>query len=269
VLPDLPVPMAEAIEKALHPHPGERGDARELARAVYDSGTARPIQPVSGDDPAHMLTHRVRSMARGEDDQPASRRSRREELRTRSRAAHQRVVASLVAVVVLGLCGVVVAGMDRDRVVAPAVAESAQAATQPSAARIEPAAPPAYGDVLQHLVDARARAWNDGDPTALPAAFAPDSAQLARDIDLIEGAIDAGHRYAGLAFDIGEVAVLTESEDRVTLRATVQTSGYAVRTETAERTHVEERPGESAPVVLTLVRVSDGWRIAEVSPAEV
>lgn len=273
VLPDVPVPMAEAIEKALHPHPGERGDGRELARAVYDAGTARPIQPVSGHDPAHMLTHRVRSAP--DEQQQESRRGRREELRSRSRAAHQRVVASLAGALLLGLCGTVVAGQDRGAPMAPAsdATPSARAAPtpapEPTAHAVETPGAVEFDGIVQDLVDARARAWNDADVAALPAVFAADSAQLARDAELITTAVDAGHTYAGLAFAVDDVTVLTESADRVTVRTTVQTSGYTVRTETAQHTDVEDRSAQSARVVLTLVRLGDGWRIAEVSPGEV
>lgn len=63
--------------------------------------------------------------------------------------------------------------------------------------------------------------------------------------------------------------MLTESADRVTLRTTVQTSRYAVHTDTAGVTSVEDRPAQTESIVLTLVRSADGWRIAQVSPDEV
>ena len=102
--------MAAMIEDALGADPQLRCTAHELATGIYESTPAAPVRPGHGDDPAAMLTHRVRELARETSTSvPTSRSARRQELRSRSRAAHLRVVAAAVLALVLGGAGIAVA----------------------------------------------------------------------------------------------------------------------------------------------------------------
>lgn len=256
----VPPAMAEALERALHPDPGSRGDGRELATAVYASAQATPIEPVAGEDPALMLTHRVRELAR-EAEPVVSRRARHTELRTRSRAVHLRVLTMLVTAVLLGVTGIWVASAGRGSGPSPVAPAPAAKTVEPSAVAVAP--PLDYREVLQELVDARARAWVNGDSGLLQLTFAADSATLRSDESLIGEAVAGGHEYVGLTFSAADVSVLSETEDTTQVSATLETSGYAVHTGSA----IEQRAPVTSQVVLTLVKASDGWRISEVEPA--
>lgn len=286
-VPGVAPAMEQALEQALDPDPTARGDGRALAAAVYAAGTAVPIRPVSGDDPAQMLTHRVRDLARAEADPESAptRAARRVELRTRHRAAHLRVLAMFVAALVLGVAGIAVANLGRGAPVAPTQGTGIDAATGDSADEADPAGSagstgglsavdietsPAvdYAGVVQRLVDVRARAWTSGDPGQLAGVFAPASDHLEHDEMLISSAAAAGHGYTDLAFVVDQVHVLSESTERVTLQTTVQTSRYAVHTEAGSGVAVEERPAVTSRVTLTLVRTDGDWRIAAVMPID-
>lgn len=277
LLPDVPEQLAEALERALHPDPALRGDARSLATMAYGSGPAKPVQPVAGEDPALMLTHRVRGMAAVDERAPDETRSdRRAALRSRRRASHLRVLATLVVALLLGGGGLTVAHLSRGE--SAPLAPATQPRSQPTAVAVEVSAPMDYRGLVQDLVDSRAAAWTSADPARLDDAFAPGSGLHASDAALITEAAAQGHTYADLAFAVEDLQVLTESADRLTIRATLTTSGYAVRTRTAAVTSVEERAGSSSQVVLTLARVDDGisspqfsedaWRILEVTPVD-
>lgn len=264
----VPAEMVDGLERALHPDPAQRGTARELATRIFDSALPAPITPGSGTSPETMLTHRVRELARDASGasarprSPHSRRERREELRTRSRAAHLRIVTSLVAAVLLGGVGVAVAATGRGEPSAPAPASLS--ATPVSVTPVTPVTPL---EVLDALVAARAAAWANGEIDALAEVFAADSEALERDVDLLSSAIAGGHHYEGLAFEVTQAQALEESVDRLRIAATVTTTGYAVRTDSSSGTSVEQRGGRSDQVQFVLIRgPAEAWRIGEIRP---
>lgn len=247
--PATPAALADAIEQALDPDPASRGTARDLATAVYATTSPAPIVPVAGDDPAVMLTHRVRELARAAEPEPVmSRRERHTELRSRARAVHVRMLTMFVAVVLLGAAGIAIA-----------MAGRAPAPVAPALTR----APVDYTAIVQDLVDARAVAWTHGDPALLPNAFAEGSETLRSDESRIGEAVAGGHTYEGLEFAVATLEVLSESDETVRLRTRLETSEYAVRTGDES----EQRPAATSRLVLTLVRAGEEWRIGEVAPA--
>lgn len=266
----VPDALQRALERALHPDPTQRGDGRELATAVYGSAAAAPIEPGEGTDEATMLTYRVRELARAAqpDGGPASgqtRRARHVALRHRSRRAHLRVLTTLVAAVLIGVVGITAAAVGRGADPVPA-APARDGSLAPRAAPSDAASPTDYTAIVAGLVEARAKAWTARDVATLTASFAPGSAALAGDTSRLAEAEQAGHRYEGLEFSVSDVRVLAESEDRLLLEATIETSPYAVRTDAAEGTSAVAREGTSDRLRLHLVRDEAGWRISEVEP---
>ena len=270
IVPEVPSAMQEAFERALHPDPALRGDGRALATAIYASAPAAPVQPGEGSDEATMLTHRLRQRARaaahleGPGGSPTrTRRGRHAELRSRSRSAHLRIVTTFVAAVVIGAVGVAAAAAGRGLdppPVAPASSSVAPPLAEPTG--VGPGAD--YTLLLQSLVQARAAAWADGDPAVLDACFTPGSAALANDTTLLARAAEAGHRYDGVEFSVAEVRVRVETEDRLMLEASIETSPYAVHTNGAGGASVVTRDATRSRVELTVVLTEAGWRISEV-----
>lgn len=294
LVPSVPSGLAEAIERALEGEPEHRGTARDLAAAVYEATRAAPISMVHGDDPALFLTHRVREIVRTAGE-PLTRSQRRSDLRARSRHSHLRVVATLVLTVLLGAAGVAVAKTDRapaptlgaverDRTEPPTTeppTTEPPTTVTPASASDSAAAAPAPHEVLQGLLDVRARAWAKGSREDLAAVFEPGSPMLAHDSAALAQA--SVFVYEGLAFTASEVRVLSDSNDRITLVATVSTSRYGVRrvagpdvedtevedTEVedteVEDTEVERRPESRSRLRFVLARQDPGWRISEVA----
>ena len=299
----VPPAMRRALEDALHPEPAQRCGARELATAVYGAAAAAPIEPGEGLDETTMLTHRVRELARATSASsvaPDSRAARRTALRSRSRAAHLRVAATLVAAVVIGVAGVAAAAAGRgggtpaqadvpagrppaaaQDTAAPVAtsapsgdaAQPATTAAQPTTTAPQPtttAEPTTAADataVVEELVHARASAWTDRDVGALGATFAQDGPALANDRALLAAAEAGGYRYEGLRFAVDDVRLLVEAEDLLRVEATITTSSYAVRHEDGSLASTSARQATSVRARLTLVLTEVGWRIREVEPA--
>ena len=279
LVPTVPGALAEAIERALEAEPEHRGTAHDLATAVYEATRPAPISMVHGDDPALFLTHRVREIAR-EAREPMTRTERRSDLRSRSRRSHLRVLATLVVAVLLGGVGVAVAASSRAPVptlgavegaatkpptTKPSTAEPATTATPVSASATATADPTAH-EVLQGLLDTRARAWTKGSTEDLAAVFAPDTPMLAHDAAALAQA--SGFVYEGLEFVASEVRVHSESSGRITVLATVTTSPYDVRRVAgtdAKDPDVEPRPGARSRLRFILTREDQGWRSGEVA----
>lgn len=271
LVPEVPAAMRETLEHALHPEPAQRCGARELATAVYGSATAVPIEPGEGTDEATMLTHRVRELARAASPSSVtsdSRAARRIALRTRSRSAHVRVVATLVAAVVIGAAGIAAAAAGRGGGPSPPVVPVAE---------LPEASPPSGVDpgedtdptvvVVEELVEARAAAWTHRDADALAAAFTVSGPAHASDTALLAAAEAAGYRYEGLRFAAADVRLLAEAEDLLLVEATITTSPYAVRGEDGTLVSTRTQQATSVRVQLTLVLTELGWRIREVAPA--
>lgn len=273
LVPSVPEELAEAIERALDPEPDQRGTAGDLSTAVYAATRAAPISMVQGEDPAHFLTHRVREHARKarESSEPMTRSQRHSSLRSRSRTVHLRVLASLVVAVLLGAAGVSVAASSRAP--APGVPGQGSGAVVESVTSLPATTPavPHVHEVLQGLLDARARAWttDTGNSAGLFEVFGPDTPMLASDMAALEQA--AGFAYEDLEFTASDVRVHSESSDHIVVVATVTTSDYAVRAAaraaddtTAEDIAAERRPASEARLRLTLTRADQGWRIVAV-----
>ncbi len=117
-------------------------------------------------------------------------------------------------------------------------------------------------DTLQGLVDARAHAWESGDPEALAMALAARSPALAADSADLGEAAAAGVDYAGVEFtvvtaEVDSAAQPTASGDAVRLVGTVARAPLTVRgpggaTQTGAAVH---------DVVWELRRMDNGWRI--------
>lgn len=275
LVPTVPAPLVETLEQAMQPDPERRPRARDLSTILYGSATAVPIRPGPPGDPATMLTQRVRELARAaarEDAAPRewTRAGRRAVLRRRSRAAHLRVAAALVAMVVLGGAGVAVASAQRGTASLPTAPGSSPtplvaAIETARGADIDPA--DRFIALLEPLVRARADAWNRADPDLLADCFAPASTALEVDSEVLAGALADGHRYEGVTFAAVEVDPVSETEDRVTLETTLTTGPYVVRTSAGHET----RAGSSARVRLMLQRVepSTGGPVGSASNATV
>ncbi|WP_193315379.1 serine/threonine-protein kinase [Nostocoides sp. F2B08] len=285
--PTVPAALGEALAQALHPDPELRPRPRELSTVLSGSTHALPVRPGAQGDPATMLTQRVRELARAAAREDAAlaastRADRRAVLRRRSRAAHLRVAAALVAMVLLGGVGVAVASAQRGTAVPTAPGPGGTpSAVSVTAADDEPVDPAdRFAAMLEPLVRARADAWNGADPDLLTACFAPASVALEQDRELLAGALAEGHRYEGVSFAARAVEAVSESEDRVTLEATLTTDPYAVRISGGRDT----RPGTTTRVRLELVRVdtsadgvvdppgseaaTTGWRIADIEAVD-
>ncbi|MDO5503675.1 MAG: serine/threonine-protein kinase [Actinomycetia bacterium] len=282
---EIPEEMVQALERALHWDPLRRGDARDLATAVYASAQARPVDPPDESDPATMLTHRVRRRAAADDEDRGGEHAepeggRHAQLRDRSRPAMLRAVAALVAALVLGVAGVLTSALARST--DDVSADPGSAPTLPADWGLEDqgdqSGDPEQGDadqgdpvstaLLQSAVDARATAWNTGDIGALAAAFTPDGGEL--DTRLLSEAAASGHSYDGLTFTVDEAITVEESVDRLVLAAIVTTSSYVVHPAAdavaGPGAQPESRPAESAHVVFTLVKDGTAWLIDQVGP---
>lgn len=269
LVPEVPEPMRSALERALHPEPDQRGGGRDLATTIYGSAPAAPIEPGEGADPATLLTHRVRELARAGQPEVGevgdSRRARHAALRTRSRRSHLRALTTLVAALVIGGAGVAAAAVGRGADPTP-VAPSVGSPGPTLVAAPDIRRPMDYAALVGGLVTARAAAWSSGDPTDLAASFAEGTAAHADDVERLAQAQRAGHRYDGLQFSVSDILLVTESVDRLGIEATIATSSYAVHSTVADDTRVVERAATSARVELTLVRAEVGWRISAVEP---
>lgn len=118
---------------------------------------------------------------------------------------------------------------------------------------------------VQGLLDARARAWTQGDVAALSLAHAVGSPALARDAGDLASALARGYRYEGLAFRVTALrrTGTAEGEGGVTAyEVDVARSAFRVSGPDADRTF----PGERDEVRLELREDEGGWRIWSWSP---
>ncbi len=130
--------------------------------------------------------------------------------------------------------------------------------------------PPGAGSALPALLSRRAQAYRAGDPALLDDVYlgaTPAHAQARAEVERLNA---AGVRYAGLAYTVREAQETRDAgispapEARV--RAVVDTGPYEVRGgQRQPSTNVPGRPG--TPLVVTLRRTGDEWRIAGVEAA--
>jgi hypothetical protein len=274
--PITPGALAQVLEQALHPDPARRPAARELGAMLYAAADPTPVLPGPQDDPATMLTQRVRDLARAAAREQAgsssrTRTERRAALRRRSRTANMRVVAALAAMVLLGGAGVAVASAQRGTSGPPSAPSAPGAQTLPTAVTAGTGSAGSstdplgrYAQIIVPLVDARARAWNDADPEALARCFAPGSAALQQDRDVLSTALEQGHRYEGLTFAVDGIRAVSETEDRLSLEVTLTTGPYVVRTDGTD----EPRTATSSRVRLVLIALASRADSPVGSPSE-
>lgn len=138
-------------------------------------------------------------------------------------------------------------------------------AEQPSPAR-DPSGEGRLLDVVQGLVDARARAWEEGDPDLLGSVTADGSPALEAETRALEQARARGVRYAGVAFHVERAVLVEEAEDRMTLDAAV-TRAPLTGTDEAGETVLDE-PRTTEQVRLVLAREGTGWLLWSWAPQE-
>lgn len=121
---------------------------------------------------------------------------------------------------------------------------------------------------LPALLARRAQAYRSGDPALLDAVYlgaTPAHAQARAEVERLNA---AGVRYAGLAYTVRDAQetrdAVTSQEPEARVRAVVDTGPYKVRGGQLS-TNVPGRPG--TPLVVTLRRTGDEWRIAGVEVA--
>ncbi len=116
--------------------------------------------------------------------------------------------------------------------------------------------------VVSELSTARAQALMSGDPARLGSSDAPKSALLEADITILDSLRRSGQRYTGLAFTVRSAEWVSGDDTSARVLAVVDRSAYDVVGPSGERQSVPAEPGR--PLVYSLVRTPEGWRIADV-----
>ncbi len=116
-----------------------------------------------------------------------------------------------------------------------------------------------WAAVLGELYARRAAAFTSADPAGLADVFAPGSALTATDQDRLTALQAAGQQLEGFAPRVVAVTAATAEDDAVRVELTEQIPGYAVVDGADGRTAVPGGPAR--PVVMTVVRTPQGWRI--------
>jgi len=165
----------------------------------------------------------------------------------------------VVAVVVAVVAAVVTVGL-----VTPSVVGRGGAPRPAGGRAAPPGSPPTTGaapDLLRDWDRRRARAWADADPRALAALYVRGSATGRRDVAMLAAYRDHGLRVAGMSRQVLAVRVRASTSHRLTLvvtdrLATGRVEGPGVRSALPRRGPVTR--------VVRMVRLADGWRVAEV-----
>ena len=290
--PDVSEGVRELVQRCLAPEPEDRPEAEEVATVVVGLAQPEPIEVAPDADPGLSLTRRLRAAARADEEDDSATAQGRGPL-PRHRAARVRsgggegrrglpTMAAAAALAVGVGVGVLAWSLwPVDPTSADDVASAREAPADPATAsptalptgddvrsdeattdRAEEGAFGAPVDTLQGLVDARAQAWESGDPEALTVALAAQSPALAADsADLVEAAT-VGVEYTGVEFTVVTAEVDSDlgpsaGGDAVRLVGTVQRAPLTVRgpegvTRTGAAVH---------EVVWELRRDDGGWRI--------
>lgn len=275
----VPDDLVTVVEGALRTSVTDRPDADELALALFESTTAQPLELAEhdGDDDLALLTRRIRSAARStaEDAGSAGSRSRRrpEGLLPRwrlpqwcrpewSRPSWRSVGAWVAVVVVMALAGGLLAWHGaRDEARATAAPTRATSSVRTDVRLLADAPRHDPKSLVQALADARAAAWSSGIAARLVEVDAPRSPALARDTEVLAEVQRSRQRYVGLSFLVRDASIESGSGDRITLRASIDTSAHLVRGPDGD---VGRPAVNGAPLLLHLVRTPSGWRVAEV-----
>lgn len=290
--PEAPAELREVIARGLAADPADRPTAAEFALDLRHACRPEPVRlpvpgvpdaelGVTGRGPRTELTHQV---ARREPDQgsrPADARLPRLRLPP-GRWARPAGVLLAVALLLAG-AGWVGARWAGSAVSEPGAAQRGDAeVAQPAPARTTPApaaapapSPPPVASpspvpptdwlaVVGELYARRAQAFTRADPAVLGAVYTADSPLRAADEAAVRALADAGHRLTGYAPRIEGPATVAATGDRVWIEARDGWDGYAVvSADDPDGPALRRALGRAtAPVVLELVRVADGWRIA-------
>ncbi|TQM62955.1 serine/threonine protein kinase [Humibacillus xanthopallidus] len=293
--------LAEVIGACIDPDPARRPSAPEAARLFYEAAPAEAVEVVVGADQASALTHRIRAEAADEAAAAAPeatpgwwRVSRARRSWSGRSAGAAALFAVLVGVVVVALAAGVVSALSRataSETVRPAGSEGSSrpsvvigkgvtpgpgtsATPTPS-----PASPTATSgveallrqvdaprtspqDLIQALSDRRAEALVRRDPGRLAGVDERSSPAHAADVAVIARLRAAEARWEGLSLEVAHAAVVSAEGAGSVVRARVDWTAYTL-VSAGERV---ERPAATGEVLdFTLVRGSEGWRIAAVS----
>lgn len=293
---DVTAPVCEMLTRALSPEPDERPQLGEMIREFRAAGTAMPIDIRDG-DVGYDVPARIRAMATR---RPSGHRAQVRRPRWVIGALVAGCVMFALMVLAWWVSGLLAASADpaassraggtltQSAPTSAATGAPTMAPDLPHPADLKTPASAGEGSrVIQEVLEARARAWESGDPTELGKAHAATSAALAADRSDLVAAAKLGTRYEGLAFVAEDVEILdvrsrqTQStekptthespsegsqgrEDRIkgasefTARVTVHRSPLTVTT----RDGYEQRLDSSRETVtMTLRRGPAGWRL--------
>jgi hypothetical protein len=287
--PEAPPALRDVIARGLAADPSDRPTAAEFALDLRHACRPEPVRlPVAGVPDAELgatgrgprteLTHQL-ARRKPVDSSPSTGRRPRWQvppLRVPAGRAPRVAGALLGAAVLLGVAAGI-GGVWADSAADPgAVAEPAAATTAPvteagtTGGTTTGPAPATESDwlaVVAELYARRAEAFTRADPAGLDAVYPADSPLRAADEAAVRMLADAGQRRAAFAPRVeGPVTVLADG-DRVLVEARDGWDGYAVVSAgDPDATALVRAPGRAAgPVVLELVRGTDGWRIAAAS----
>lgn len=270
--------LADLVARCIDPVPELRPPAADLACALAAVAAPEPLVVADVEDAADQLTRRIRAAARAdappETAPEAARRGRR-----------RRTVAILAGLVAAGiLIGSLVAnalGLGDNRAGSSPAPPSASA---PATDALDATA----RQVLQQLVDGRAKALTARDVTLLDQVVVPDGPLGVDDRRSIAALQAAGARYDGLTFTVREVRQESTAPDRLVLRASIDVSSYQVvpaaasptapasatapATPAGNASGATPTPAESAhparpgtPLIYTVVRVDGQYRLLSVA----
>lgn len=291
LLPTLPGTARELIEWCLAPEPEDRPLAEEVAAVASALGAARPIDIAPHAAAPLNLTRRIRGSApmieRHESEAKAT--SRRYVPRHRSSRSRRppKVVVGLVgaaSAVGIGLSMATLTGGAEPSQADPAEPEPTVAQASIPVPPTGPVVPARNNDLqraAQHLVDARADAWNGLDLERLAVATTVGSPAFRADAAALRQAEASGLVYEGIGFTVGEVEALAavtqpwvlpgqaESQPLVLeLQVTIETTSYAVAPVAEAPTTITSEPAASDVIDLRLMSGEGAtWSLIQWEPA--
>ncbi len=281
---DLPREIRDLLTRALSTEPDRRPEVCEIVGQFRAAGPAAPLD--LDFDPERDLTRdiptRIRTMAARH---PTSHRApaRRWHRGPAAMVAALALVAiTLVAVTLVTVLPALHAGpgwransetahSDAETLAAGSAGEDAATDSPPSkdadaADKPSSVASMSWREAVQGVLQARATAWESGDPDLLRQAHAADSEALAKDRADLLAATDSGAQFSGVEFIAQDVQVTDVSPEASDIAAAREFSADVV----IERRPLEVVTGGEEPQVVpssteivevTLRRGPDGWRL--------
>lgn len=298
--PEVPLELAELLDRALAADPADRPDAQTFALLAYQACSPVPVRLVDPNARAeNALTERLRRRADVEPEpEPQARRRwwrlnrapvrtrprtragarRRPPGRGRWRAGRRTWLAVVVAGFLVG--GGLAWWPGLEAFTGSVVADSAQAAVPQDPeqdAESTGEAEPALEDsplhaalagtdpvaAVQAASELRALAFSTATAEPLELADAPGSPALAADLQTLTSLRERDSRLDGLSFTLSGAELLSVSETAADVQVTVATSGH--RVVSAGDVLAEVPATEPMTLVLTLSRTDETWQISGVS----